>query len=173
MKKFLTETELEHILSIIFPYNTFIRNKTVPNSNLKSRPDFRCDDLMIIVEFDGYLHYSKCNTIISDKIKDKEYSKLGYTIIRIPYFVQISSEVIKQLFNKNIDIIQEYEHGFIDSTAMLPADYCELGLKRFILDLERFNYIKNDIIKSIIDKIKEKGNISLVLPPSLEYLVNK
>jgi hypothetical protein len=37
---YLTEDSLEEFLKQIYPNKEIIRNKIVPNSNLKSRPDF-------------------------------------------------------------------------------------------------------------------------------------
>ncbi len=171
MKKYLTENTVKNVLNVIYPNKQFIQNRAVPNSTLKSRPDFRNDELKLIIEFDGYLHYSKSSIILNDQIKDLEYKKMGYSVIRIPYFVQISNEVVENLFKTFVNLNQEYPHGFIDNSAMLPSDYCELGLRRFVNDLDKFSYIKNYIIKSLKDKIKQHNNINLVLPPSLHYLV--
>ena len=42
-------------------------------------------------------------------------------IIRVPYFVQLSSDVIKQLFGIDIDYKQIFPHGFIvDKNEVLP-----------------------------------------------------
>ncbi|MBE3658651.1 hypothetical protein BOO92_18435 [Vibrio navarrensis] len=68
---------------------------------------------------------------------------------------------------------QIYEHGFIDKKAILPADYCELGVRQFEQDLATFSAFKSDIVKSLESKISELGNIDLVLPSSLHYLVRK
>ena len=54
---------------------------------------------------------------------------------------------------------------------MLPADYCELGIKHFENDIKNFYYIKNEIIFSLKNKIKKYKDIKLVLPPSLNYLI--
>ena len=170
-QNYLTEKELGKILKHIFSNHPFIHNKQVPNSNIKTRPDYRNDILKLIVEFDGYHHYSTTKTIIRDELKDNTYKKMGYTIIRIPYFVQISKLIISNLFNIKTNFIQTYPHGFIDLKAMLPADYCELGIKHFENDIKNFYYIKNEIIFSLKNKIKEHKNIKLVLPPSLYYLV--
>ena len=46
---------------------------------------------------------------------------MGYKIIRVPYFVQLSSDVIKQLFGIDIDYKQIFPHGFIvDKNEVLP-----------------------------------------------------
>lgn len=166
-REYLTEKSLGVFLKQLYPKHQFINNKVVPKSGLKNRPDFRNEKLKLIVEFDGYRHYSFAKSILIDREKDKTYSQLGYKIVRIPYFVQLSTGIIKLLFDKKLKIGQNYPHGFIDRKAMLPADFCELGIERFKKDLIFFSIIKDDIKLSLENKIKELGNKDLVLPRSL------
>jgi hypothetical protein len=148
-KEYLTEFKLGNILKMIYPNNKFINNKQVPESGVRFRPDYRCDELMLIVEFDGYQHYTQYKNIIRDNEKDEIYENMGYTIIRIPYFVQIDSKTISHLFGVNLEYNIEYPHGFIDHKVIYPCDFCYEGLKRFKRDLIKFEYIKDDIIKTI------------------------
>jgi len=171
MKEYLTEKKLGLILNDIFK-EEFINNKKVPNSSILNRPDFRSDILKLIVEFDGYFHYTSSKVILNDINKDNEYKKLGYEIIHIPYFIQISSNIIFNLFNVNYEYKQQYPHGFIDEKVIFPADFCEMGIDRFKNDLIKFYYVKNEIIKSLINKI-EIMNINLILPSSLFYLIKE
>ena len=166
MKEYLTEQSLQDILTLIYN-KEFIRDKKVPNSNILNRPDYRNDELMIIVEFDGYGHYTNPQIIINDIKKDNCYKDMGYTIIRIPYYVQISTETIKHLFNKDIEYIQTYKHGFIDKKVIYPAQFCELGVIKLLEDLERFSFIQDEIKESIITNNKD---INILLPPSIQYL---
>ncbi len=168
---YLTEVLLGNYLETIFSEFEFERDRVVPNSKIRNRADYRNDKLMLIVEFDGYRHYSETKTILADEKKDIIYSGLGYKIIRIPYFVQISKDVVFDLFGVHTNIPQVYSHGFIDKKALLPSDFCELGIKRFLFDLNRFSYIKSEIISSLKNKIEELGDIRLVLPYSLFYLI--
>lgn len=167
MNNYLTEDSLYHYLLSIFPDNEIVRNKTVPNTGIKNRPDFRIQELKILVEFDGYQHYTKNNIILTDYKKDNIYTNAGYSIIRIPYFIQLCNNTQLFLFGK-FKPVPYYPHGFIDENCIMPADFCELGLSRFINDLEKFNYIKDEIIKSFDDK-----NINEVLPPSLQKVLLK
>lgn len=76
-KVYLTEDNLSEILKVIYPRIEWIRNKTVPDSGLKNRPDFRNDELMLIIEFDGDKHYNNFKTQQRDRIKDRIYSAMG------------------------------------------------------------------------------------------------
>lgn len=164
---YLTETTLGPTLKDLFNED-FIHNKKFGNF----RPDYRSDSLKLIVEFDGYRHYSSSSNIVKDYQKDREFKNLGYKIVRIPYFVQLDSKIIKLLFDLNKEINNVYPHGFIDSKALLPADFCELGVNRFEDDLNiTFKVIKNDITSSLKDKIKTLDK-NIVLPPSLFYLLD-
>lgn len=163
---YLTESKLEDILKLVYPNKDFIRDKTVPNSNIRNRPDYRNDELKIIVEFDGHTHYTQSKTILADFKKDSIYSSMGYSIIRIPYFVQMSTEIISLLFQTTLEFEQSYPHGFIDKKCILPADFCSLGLIRFEKDIERFSIIESDIKNSLKSKVKVLGDNRLVFSQS-------
>lgn len=68
-----------------------------------------------------------------------------------------------------------YPHGFIDSKAVLPADFCELGIERFVLDCLNFpDAVSNKIGESINIKAKELGNIKKVIPVNMiNYFTEK
>lgn len=168
---YLTEVGLSLVLKEVFPSETFIHDKIVPLSNSKKRPDYFCDKLRLVVEFDGDQHYRSVKKIKSELIKDQIFQNIGYNVVRIPYFVQISSLIIDKLFNRRINYNQIYPHGFIDKRVIMPCDFCELGIKKFERDLERFNYIKKEIIQSLINKVDELGDKELVVPSSLDYLL--
>ena len=51
--KHLNEKLLGEWLILLFPNHKWINNKSVPNSGIRARPDYRNDELMILVEFDG------------------------------------------------------------------------------------------------------------------------
>ncbi|MDR1181491.1 MAG: endonuclease domain-containing protein [Bacteroidales bacterium] len=169
----LSEEKLKIVLEQLFPGEKFEHDKKVPNSECDKRPDYRCDNLKLIVEFDGWHHYTDENCIKVDKCKDDIYEKMEYRIVRIPYFVQMSSSTIEHLFGLKTDWKQTYPHGFI-LTKVLPSKFCELGIQRFQSDLKRFDYIKDDIIQSLKNRIiKEKGKIEKVLPSSLYGLIKE
>jgi len=169
--KYLTEESLSIVLKELFPSEIFVHDTIVPLSNSKRRPDYRCDKLKIIIEFDGDQHYRSVKKIKSELAKDQIFQQIGYNVVRIPYFVQISQLTIEKLFSRHINFKQTFPHGFIDKKFIMPCDFCELGIKKFEMDLERFDYIKIEIIKSLKDKINELGDKELVIPTSLEYLL--
>lgn len=167
----LTESNLGKYLEIIFS-KPWIHNKAF--IDLK-RPDYRNDELKLIVEFDGPRHYTEPSRIVNDKIRDAFYLEHGYETVRIPMFVQLTPATIKTLFGIDCQTVNmTYGHGFIadTKTLVLPASFCELGIIKFKRDLEKFSCIRTDIIESLRTKISKLGDIDLVLPPSLRYLLN-
>ena len=141
----------ELLLDKIFPNENWICNKIVPDSFIKNRPDFRSERLKLIIEFNGDRtdtfpgHYSSTKTILTDKKKKYVYEYMGYKVVEYPYFVQPNTAIIKLLFNVDYEFVQIYPHGFIDSKAKLPWDFCDLGVDRFINDLHYFYIIKEEI----------------------------
>jgi very-short-patch-repair endonuclease len=172
MTNYLTEERLEMVLGELFPNVTFIRDRQVPNSGLQTRPDYRNDDLKLIVEFDGDQHYRNVQKIKREQEKTDRYSQMGYKVVRIPYFIQISTETITHLFDINLSYNQTYPHGFISKTVIMPADFCEIGIQKFKSDLKRFDYLQADILNSLKQKVEILGDKELVLPPSLYDLIN-
>jgi hypothetical protein len=147
-EKTLCEFSLEHIDS------EGICDKVFPDSRF--RPDFRSERTKLIIEFDGYSHYTNSKTIIRDREKDLLFRKSGYRVIRIPYFIQLDEKVMRDLFSEYVCSFRftEYPHGFHDKKAVLPADFCSLGVQRFKTDLTRFSYVKYPILKSLLAKRK-------------------
>ncbi len=149
---YLTEDRLAEILTTTCPQYDWVRNKTIPNSGYKYRPDFRCEELNVIIEFDGLQHYTSSKVVWNDFDKNQAYSELGYRIFRIPYFVQMTSDLLSSILKAEVDFEQEYPHGFIDKKATLPADFCEAGYYRFLLDLHMYDDFKNEILESLLSK---------------------
>jgi hypothetical protein len=171
---YLTESKLIQYLKIIFPEtNDWIRDKKIENTKYRFRPDYRSESLKLVIEFNGYNHYTNPKRIIDDFKKYDKIIELGYKVIVIPYFVQISSEMIKFYFNKDIKIKQNYPNGFIDKKATLPSFYCTLGVKRFIKELKSLpNKIRNDIIKSLKDHIDKVDDYNYIITDELLIFIN-
>lgn len=158
---YLTEKILGYYLNYLFHDSEIIHDKIIPNSGIKNRPDYRIEDLKLIVEFDGYKHFTSSNTILADIKKDKIYSEQGYKIIRIQYWIQLNDSVLYGLFNEYLnkewgfyeDISSEYPLGFIDKKALLPADYSEFGLDRY--------YKMYLLYSNIVDKLYKYHDFTL------------
>ena len=171
MSLYLTEESLGIHLKKIYNVD-FIHNKSFIG---RFKPDYRNDDLKLIVEYDGDRHYTMAKVALRDAFKDTKERELGYQIVRWPYFVQISRESIKYFLNIDVEIEQIYQHGFIDEHCVLPADFCELGIKKFIDDFMKFpEVIKLNIISSLKHKIQvSKYGIYEVVPKAFIDIVDK
>jgi very-short-patch-repair endonuclease len=135
------------------------------------RPDFVSHKHKLVVEFDGYLHYTKAKTVLSDMEKDKIFKEEDYSIVRIPYFVQLTKPIMKQIFGRYLTVepfnLVDYPHGFIDTKAVVPADFCTLGVERFKSDLSIYSTISNDILYSLTSRNINKLE---VLPINFNYM---
>ncbi len=131
----LHRTGLEEYLKVIFPEipaEEWIHDKTIKGSGRRSRPDYRCERLKLIIEFDGVQHYQNPERIKADAENQKFYEELGYKVVRIPYFIQLSNHVVKSIFGRNIDepLFDESIHSMSVKEKNTPAYCCYEGLKR-------------------------------------------
>lgn len=131
--EFLTESLLRKF-TMDRLHSDAIFDKTVPESGIRNRPDVRIDALKLIIEFDGWQHYARTKTQLADELKDITYRKMGYNIIRIPYFIQLNTVAIEYYFKSytnNYTEFNTYKCGFIDDRALRPVDFNEYGVARF------------------------------------------
>ena len=151
-----------------------LSNARVPNITRLFRPDYRSERYKLIVEFDGDQHYRSAKHVIEDETRDQILTNEGYHVIRIPYFVQMTEPVIGDLFGNRIanrDCFKDFPHGFIANTVIFPADFCELGVARFLGDLDRFETIGADILVSVERAAATRADWRLVYPPSVRQIL--
>lgn len=101
------------------------------------RPDYRLESKSLIVEFDGIQHYQQLARLLSDEEADRYYRSLGYHVVRIPYFVQLSSINIKYYFDVTVPEMCELRYSFYDSedrVSISPGGMCLAGFERFKRD---------------------------------------
>ena len=144
-----------------------IANSQIPGLKRRFRPDYRGERHRIVVEFDGDQHYQRAAHVIQDAERDKVITDAGYRVIRIPYFVQLTPETIRLLFGDLVSDqspFKDFPHGFIADTVVFPADFCELGIDRFLADLDKFSCVKNEILDSLKQAAIERGDWRIVYP---------
>ena len=134
---------LEKYLEVIFPNVDWIANKQFGMHNGKMhkiKPDYRSDILKLVIEFDGKYHYSNPINIKKDIEKDRIYDSAGYKVIRIPYFIQLTNKVVKQLFNVDVkdDLFPEGIESMSIEEKNTPAFMCPMGVKRMANDFLKF-----------------------------------
>lgn len=140
----LHRTGLEDYLNVIFPkINDWIHDKALGEVNGKvyrSRPDYRSEELKLIIEFDGLQHYTKPDIIEKDFRLTDVYINLGYKVVRIPYFIQLTNKAVKTLFG--VDVSEELFDEKISSLGInglnTPAYLCPAGVKRMAEEFKKF-----------------------------------
>lgn len=143
----LHRTGLEDYLRVIFPGADWVHDGELPQGrNLekrKLRPDYRCEDLNLIVEFDGLPHF-KYPSVEDDLLKTQYYQDvLKYNVVRIPYFIQLTKDAVSKFFGKfvvNTDV-ELFDGRFASLNAnnrCLPSCLCSVGLMRMALEFVRF-----------------------------------
>ena len=153
-------TSLKDYLEYMFKGHEFVYDQPIPkdivftrNSHMKYRrfrPDARCEELSLIIEFDGVTHYQDLKVCLSDVNRDVYLSTLGYKIIRIPYWIQLSNEVIHHLFHDveehltiGDDPMCEIPYSFFDidkpvvDIGISLGAMCSAGHKRFVEEVQQ------------------------------------
>jgi len=134
-------TPLKEYLSYIFNGYDFVYNSNVPkdvvfnrNKDAKLRrykPDARCEELNLIVEFDGIAHYQDPQVVLNDRERDDYFESLGYIVVRIPYWIQLSNEVIYHLFSK----VSEYITIGDDPMCTLDCSFHDIDKEDFNISI--------------------------------------
>lgn len=175
---FITEKNFrEYVLDKLFPNQEWVCNKTFEGGGL-FRPDFRCEKLKLIVEFDGYQHYTQSKVISRDEKKKALFESLGYRVVNFPYWLQPDENVLSILFKGfSCDFKQQFSNshqGFMSDafTDVLPADFCERGIARFEKELSMLDKTTLMRVYWSLDKKIAKYGIENVLYPSA-YMGNK
>lgn len=140
----LHRTGLNEYLKVIFPdIDDWVHDKalglTVNNKVCRKRPDYRSEKLKMIVEFDGIQHYTMPDRIQKDIINTQFYESLGYKVVRIPYFIQLTNKAVKYFFNVDVKepLFNENIHSMDKNERNTPAFLCGAGVLRMI---EEFKY---------------------------------
>lgn len=131
----LNRTGLEDYIKFIFPEipeDHWVHDKSIPNSGRRIRPDYRCEDLKLLIEFDGLQHYQQPDKIRKDRETQTLYESLGYKVIRIPYFIQLTNEVVKTMFGREVGepLFDPVVPSMAISGRNTPAFCCPAGLQR-------------------------------------------
>ena len=132
-------TGLNEYLKVIFPdIDDWVHDKalglTVNNKVCRKRPDYRSEKLKMIVEFDGIQHYTMPDRIKNDVLSTKFYERLGYKVVRIPYFIQLTNKAVKYFFNVDVKepLFNENIHSMDKNDRNTPAFLCGAGVLRMI-----------------------------------------
>lgn len=135
----LHRTGLNEYLKVIFPdVDDWVHDKalglTINNKVCRKRPDYRSEKLKMIVEFYGIQHYTMPDRIKNDVLSTKFYESLGYKVVRIPYFIQLTNKAVKYFFNVDVkeSLFNENIHSMDKNDRNTPAFLCGAGVLRMI-----------------------------------------
>lgn len=135
----LIRTGLDEYLKVIFPNTTdWIHDKVFGEH--KIRPDYRSDSLKLVVEFDGLPHYKNPDSIEKDKKNQSIYESNGYKVVRIPYFIQLSNDVVEKLFE--VKVKEPLFDANVPSLGIngrhSPAYLCPAGIRRMAKEFLKY-----------------------------------
>jgi hypothetical protein len=154
---------------------TWEREKPIPELN-NNRIKFDCInfDEMVTIEYQGNHHYQIVTNILRDDRKQKMAEDIGFTCVQYPYWLGIHPEYMNELLGgRIINNLPHIPAGFISKDAILPANFCEMGITRFQNEVNNLpEHIQGEIINSLKVKLEELKNINLVVPTSLRYLLS-
>ncbi len=167
----ICRTGLNEYLSVIFPnVNDWIHDEAINcldnGKPSRKRPDYRSEQLKLIVEFDGVQHYTQPNNILKDKENTEFYEKCGYKVVRIPYFIQLTKRAVKTMFNVEIEteLFDETIPSMGPQGKNTPAYLCHSGIKRMAEEFVKYpeQYVTN------VEFLKAQENQFLVEVQLLE-----
>lgn len=139
----LHRTGLEEYLQVIFPNVRWEHDKQFGEHNgekYRIRPDYRNEELKLIIEFDGLQHYSNPDRILKDYQNTQIYKTYGYKVVRIPYFIQLTNEVVENMFGIHVD--ENLFNPQVPSMGIKgrnsPRYLCREGILRMAKDFLQF-----------------------------------
>ena len=134
------KTGLDKYLEVIFPNRKWEHDKKVDGVDGRNRPDYRCESLRLIVEFNGLDHYIKPDIILRDEEKEKLFANHDYKVIQIPYFIQLTNKAVKTLFDVDVkeSLFNENIPSLYAEDRCTPAFLCPEGIKRMAKDFLKF-----------------------------------
>lgn len=174
------ESTLSEWMYYLFPNEEIVFDAIIPNEVQlnrgakefhRYRPDVRIENLNLIIELDGINHFQSVKVIMSDKHRDEFLISLRYKVVRIPFFVQLTTEIIEHYFGiKNLKG-SVCKCGFYSMTnnpnalnPNMPANFSSLGYQKYLNIVENLPIgARNEIENSIQEAIKLHG-YEMVLP---------
>lgn len=168
---YLVQKKLEEALrEIVGVANWKGRELLVPGSRRRWDMAYAIDGETTVVEFDGDAHYWNSLKIKVDIEKDAVAKRLGFKVVRFPYWVQLTDETALYYFGLCAKIKQDFPHGFI-ATKVFPASFSDLGIQRFADELTA---LPISVQKAVVSSLKERAEeyqVEYVLPSVLRHLV--
>lgn len=141
----------------------------------KAYPDYRYDDgkTKVVIEIDGTGHYKYEDKIKEDYAKDAAYIEAGYKVIRIPYFIQLTNKVVKQMFG--VDAQEPlFPEGVGSMTYKLhntPHNLCDEGIRRMAHEFLKYPDQYEANVRHLLKEEKQghKTDVDILMKLHDEY----
>jgi len=150
--KFLTKERFVSFIKEVLPENTIIAvDQEIKWGIYVFTPAIYVPEYNLMFEFDDSSHFTDAKQCTDDIRMGNECDERNVNLIRFPYYLQLSYDYIDDIKNCStlsdsdyIDAFNKYiaPHGFVRNDDVLPADFCYLGLCRFVFDMVN---IYNDV----------------------------
>jgi hypothetical protein len=158
---YLTQEKLALALKSVIDPSDWIGTETPVIKGRRFRWDMQAKigGEVVAVEFDGHSHYCDSMRIKVDHEKEHIAASVGCRVIRIPYWVQLTTQTVAHYFGIEAAIEQDFPHGFISSNIVFPASYCGLGLQKFRSELTSLPAeVRIQVAKSLSVRCAEHGS---------------
>ena len=143
-----------------------VEQKLIEGRQLRYDLAFRYASKAFTVDWDGPDHYQNDPKLIKDEEKDELARKQGFRVVRIPYWLQLDSVMLK--FYSQIDVvidrkpcrftdfqkrkrIEVFPHGFI-TTKVRTASFCPKGIERFKRELDSLPVVVREEVMRSLDE---------------------
>lgn len=84
-------------------------------------------------------HYTSIDRILSDISNTIDYEQAGYKVVRIPYFIQLTQDVVKTLFGRDVGpLFDESFPSMGVAYENTPAFIIGAGIKRMAKEFLKF-----------------------------------
>ena len=191
-KDISNDEQFRKILDIYFGKNNVEEQEKIfytPKYGNRKKGDFTIDavvkfeDMKLAFEYDGPHHYNTVFKIERDIRKSLELKKQGYTLIRVPYYLQFTRDVAKYFFEPYQTYSDEkYEKMLTDcyeindesdmlapgwhTSKEVPANWVDSGIKIFLDEIEKFPIsVSHQLVHSLnLYKKATNGQEWLVTP---------
>lgn len=142
-------------MKAIYPnVHDWVNDRVIPESGRKFRPDWRSELLKVVIEFDGIQHYVTPKATDANNERNRFYESLGYKVIRIPFFIQLSNNVVKKLFCVEVkEMLFDEKYPSMGTKKSSFAYMCPEGIKKAVnefITISREQFIVNyEYLKSL------------------------
>ena len=166
---YLVQSKLESAIREIVGESSWMgREVKLPDSRRRWDMAYESHGRTVVVEFDGDEHYRNTLKFKIDEEKDADAKKHGVRVVRIPYWIQLTTETLAHYFQLSAEVVQNFPHGFIE-TKIFPASYCEMGVRRFQREYAALpSGVQVAVLESLCARATEHGT-KYVLPAFLRH----